>query len=625
MPTTSRGFVVMEYVIESGLIKGNGRDLTPVEIFRKGQLEILTEEGKVSLLVSKRPAKVKFSFDISPAPTFSVCFQDSPLSENQISSLQKNGYFIVHSQRIYFVSEQVKGYVIQAFTALSIPSLLSLLRSLHHDQLLESVPDNLIERLSQNEKPSNEAKKLFEKKLYPYQKEGVSWLSFCTRHGLGTILADDMGLGKTAQVIALTCETLELEPESRILVVVPNPLLDNWKREFAFFAPSITPFIHYGKNRHGLASGLLSYRVIITPYTTMTTDITLFEDLHFRLVLFDEASMLKNPISSRSIAAKRLLSDVKIAMSGTPVENSLIDAWALSDLVFEGYLGDLESFSKEYVNPDIRHTLESNLCELEQSLRQITLRRMKKDVLDQLPAKRDIHLAVTAGQKEREGYEAIIVAMQDDIKNGGGGILPLINRLQQYTAHPALLESSTEKGVGTLIASSAKFELMMMQLDKIRASGEKVLIFATFRKVIDLIESAVREKYRIAAGVIDGRTPNEERQPLIDNFSASQGFNILILHPRTAGMGFNITAANNVIHYCRQWNPALEAQATARAWRNGQKETVNVFYMFYANTVEETIDERIRLKQELSERVVSVTNDKETDKQIMINYLESLK
>jgi SNF2 family DNA or RNA helicase len=615
----------MEYTVESGLLKIEGRELSAEEIYRKGRLEVFTENGNVFLSVSKRPAKITFSFDIAPAPVFSISFRGNSLSESQTYSLRKSGYFIDFHQRVHFVSEQVKSYLIQAFATPSVPKLLSLLRSLHHDQLLEFLPDNLIERLSQNEKPNNQAKKLFEKELYPYQKEGVSWLSFCTRHGLGTILADDMGLGKTAQVIALTCETLEIEPESRILIVVPNPLLDNWKREFAFFAPSITPFIHYGKNRHGLASGLLSYRVIITPYTTMTTDITLFEDLHFRLVLFDEASMLKNPISSRSIAAKRLLSDVKVAMSGTPVENSLIDAWALSDLVFEGYLGDLESFSKEYVNPDIRHTLESNLYELEQSLRQITLRRMKKDVLDQLPAKRDIHLAVTAGQQEREGYEAIIAAMQDDIKNGGGGILPLINRLQQYTAHPALLDSSTEKDVGTLIASSAKFELMMMQLDKIRASGEKVLIFATFRKAIDLIESAVREKYRIAAGVIDGRTPNEERQPLIDNFSASQGFNVLILHPRTAGMGFNITAANNVIHYCRQWNPALEAQATARAWRNGQKETVSVFYMFYANTVEETIDERIRLKQELSERVVSVTNDKETDKQIMINYLESLK
>lgn len=433
-----------------------------------------------------------------------------------------------------------------------------------------------------------------------------------------------MGLGKTAQVIAVVCETIEREPDSRFLIVVPNPLLDNWIREFAFFAPSIAPAVHYGQNRHGLASSLVGYQVVITPYSTMTSDITLFEDLTFRLILFDEASLLKNPSSSRSLAARRLISDVKIAMSGTPVENSLIDAWALSDLVFEGYMGDRKSFSDAYVNNDIRDTLESNLTELEQSLRQITLRRMKKDVLGQLPAKQDIHIPVTAGDEERRGYEAIISAMKEDADNGGGGILPLINRLQQYTAHPALIDSSIKTDCNSLIATSAKLELVMMQLEKIRESGEKVIIFATFRGVIDLLKSAIREKFKIDAGVIDGRTPNENRQPLIDHFSVTDGFSVLLLHPRTAGMGFNITAATNVIHYCRQWNPALEEQATARAWRNGQKETVNVFYMFYANTIEERIDERLRLKQELSERVVSVTSDKETDKQIMLNYLESL-
>lgn len=615
----------MDYVIDSGVIKTNGRVLTAEEVFRMGRFEALEENNRIHLTVSRRHPRLKFKFDLTPEPYFSIYFRKAPLSNNQVYSLQSNGYFIDSSRRVYFVSEHMKSYLAQVFEMPAIPKLLSLLRSLHHEQLLETLPENLVERLSRNEKPLCKTNKLFEKELYQYQEEGVNWLSFCTRHGLGTILADDMGLGKTAQVIALTCQVLERNSSSRVLIVVPNPLLDNWKREFAFFAPSITVFIHYGNNRHGLASGLADQRVIITPYTTMTADITLFEDLYFQLILFDEASMLKNPASSRSIAAKRLVSDVKIAMSGTPVENSLVDAWALSDLVFEGYLGDLDSFKKEYVDPDIRETLESNLSELEQSLRQITLRRMKKDVLDQLPPKNDIHIAVTASHKEREGYEAIICAMQDDMDKGGGGILPLINRLQQFTAHPALLDPTIEKNLENLVSSSAKFELMMMQLDKIKAAGEKVLIFATFRKAIDLIESAIKEKYGIDAGIIDGRTPNEDRQPLVDKFSEALGFNILILHPRTAGMGFNITAANNVIHYCRQWNPALEEQATARAWRNGQKEQVNVFYMFYADTVEETIDERIRLKQELSERVVSVTHDKETDKQIMIDYLESLR
>lgn len=615
----------MGYIIESGLLKRDGRELLAEEIFEKRRLEALLEGKTVSLVVSKRPARISFTFDITPNPIFTINFRGRPLSDDQTDSLRKYGYFIEGSHRICLVSEHVKSFVIQAYTTSSVPKLLSLLRLLQHAQLLKSVPDNLIERLLHSEDSSCRAQRLFEKELYPYQEDGVKWLSFCARHGVGTILADDMGLGKTAQVIALICKTLEREASSRILIVVPNPLLDNWQREFAFFAPSVIPFVHYGNSRYGLSEKLEDYKVIITPYTTMASDISLFEELQFNIILFDEASMLKNPASSRTLAAKRLVSDVKIAMSGTPVENSLTDAWALSDLVFEGYLGSLESFSKRYVNPDIRETLSLNLFELEQSLGQIILRRMKKDVLSQLPAKQDIHIAVTAHQEELAGYEDIIRVMQSELNEGGGGMLPLINRLQQYTAHPALLDPDIKTNVSSLISVSAKFEFMIMQLDEIKCSGEKVIVFATFRKVIDLISMAIKERYNMDADIIDGRTPNNIRQPLIDKFSNNKGFSVLILHPRTAGMGFNITAATNVIHYCRQWNPALEEQATARAWRNGQREMVNVFYLYYANTIEETIDERIRLKQELSDRVVSITDSKETDKQIMINYLESLR
>jgi SNF2 family DNA or RNA helicase len=356
----------------------------------------------------------------------------------------------------------------------------------------------------------------------------------------------------------------------------------------------------------------------------MSSDISMFEDMYFDLALFDEASMLKNPKSSRSLSARRLNVGVSVAMSGTPVENSLMDAWALTDLVFQGFLGSQESFKNKYVHSELSETLGNNLEELESSLREITLRRMKKDVLKQLPKKLDIHTAVSLGESEKADYNALIDEMQADRKNGAGGILPLINKLQQFTAHPALIDPKITHDAKTLIKRSAKFELLMLQLEHISQANEKVIIFATFQKAIDLVQGAIKEKYNLLAGIIDGRTPNEKRQPLIDNFSSSQGFDVLLLHPRTAGMGLNITAATNVIHYCRQWNPALEEQATARAWRNGQKSIVSVYYMYYADTIEERIDERLRLKQQLSERVVSVTDDKETDKQIMLAYLERL-
>ena len=606
------------------MVEQDGAFLEARYLFKLGRILANSGNTVVELVISKRPAQIYFEFEAEPYPNFILFFRGQRLDKEQTDTLAKYGYFISDGRRLHFVSSYINEYLAIAFGDLPLPKLMKLLRSLYLDELLDEFPVHLIELLRENQKKQAHHEKLFVRSLYPYQEEGVNWLSFCAENGVGTILADDMGLGKTAQVIALCCDVLEKNPKSKILIVIPNPLLDNWVREFQFFAPTITPYLHYGKHRRGVVSAFDEHQVVITPYTTMSSDITMFEDMYFDLALFDEASMLKNPKSSRSLSARRLNLGVTVAMSGTPVENSLMDVWALTDLVFEGFLGKQDSFKSRYVHSDLSETLNENLEELESSLRQITLRRMKKDVLKQLPEKLDIHTAVSLGETEKTKYESLIDEMLRDSQNGGGGILPLINKLQQFTAHPALIESTITHDVNSLIKHSAKFELLMMKLDKIVQADEKVIIFATFQKAIDLIQGAISERYGILSGVIDGRTPNDERQSLIDTFSTSKGFDVLLLHPRTAGMGLNITAATNVIHYCRQWNPALEEQATARAWRNGQKSIVNVYYMYYADTIEEKIDQRIRLKQQLSERVVSVTDDKETDKQIMLDYLETL-
>lgn len=615
----------MVYSINNGLVELGGHPLEPDMLFRLGKFTAEIDGCDIVLVISKRPAELKFEFSLEPSPFFILYFRETKLDSIQVSTLVDYGYFIADKKRVYFVSDRLREYAVAACNKISLPGLLKLLRQLHSDGLIDEVPSALIEQLKAKQKKKSLHEKLFVRELYPYQKKGVDWLTFCAANGVGTILADDMGLGKTAQVIALCCDVLENNPKGRVLVVVPNPLLANWVREFVFFAPALKPFLHFGPNRGGLSEDLCEHNIIITPYTVLSSDISMLEEIPFDLVLYDEASMLKNPRSGRSVAARRLDAAASVAMSGTPVENSLLDVWALSDLVFHGFLGNEQEFRNRYVHRELSETLNTDLHELENSLRQITLRRMKKDVLTQLPEKRDIHKAVTAGDRERKTYEAIIEEMQQDAANGGGGMLPLINKLQQFTAHPALLDSTIPHDVKSLTLHSAKFELLMMELDGISKSGEKVIIFATFQKAIDLLGAAVREQYGITPGVIDGRTPNEERQPLIDNFSAASGFDVLLLHPKTAGMGLNITAATNVIHYCRQWNPALEAQATARAWRNGQKSVVSVYYMYYADTVEEMIDERIRLKQQLSEQVVTVVDSKETDKQLMLEYLESIR
>lgn len=614
----------MSYVVKNGIVEQNNLPLDPEILFRLGKITAVLKEAESTLVVSRRPAELRFHFDPGSDPMFRVSFKGSDLNEVQLNSLATKSYFIVNSKRIYFVTSRTVEHVVSAFGDQPLPSLIKLLRTLYQEGLSDQLPSGLLESIRVKKKSTSDGSKLFIKTLYPYQKQGVDWLCFCAENRVGTILADDMGLGKTAQIIALCCDILEKRPSAKILIVVPNPLIDNWIREFDFFAPDIQPYLHYGSGRRGVSSALSNYSVIVTPYTTMSSDIAMFEELHFNLAVFDEASMLKNPNSGRSIAARRLDFEVSVAMSGTPVENSLMDAWALCDLVFPGFLGEWEDFKSRYVHNDLTKTLEVDLDELESTLRQITLRRMKKDVLEQLPEKIDIHLAVSLGESEKSEYESIIDEMQDNTSEGGGGILPLINKLQQFTSHPALINDRIPTDFKSLSSHSAKFELLMMKLDSISQGREKVIIFATFQKAIDLVKDAVKEKYGILAGVIDGRTPNAERQPLIDQFSSSEGFDVLILHPKTAGMGLNITAATNVIHYSRQWNPALEEQATARAWRNGQNSVVSVYYMYYASTIEETIDERIRLKQQLSDLVVSVADNKETDKQIMLAYLETL-
>ncbi|WP_372741988.1 DEAD/DEAH box helicase [Neptunomonas sp.] len=612
------------FTITDGLIfKG----ITPIAAFELRRLLSDPESHSdipdtiKKLRQSRRPAALSYNITVSEGISVCVRHREHVLTISQLESASSYGYFI-QTNRIHYLNEHGQHRLKSAIKSPSPATIIRLIHELRLEGRLDGAPKDIINQLISSGEKRHTGKALFVRQLYPYQVTGVDWLTFCSENGIGTILADDMGLGKTAQVIALICNTLEKKPDSRVLVVVPNPLLENWRREFMFFAPSIVPYIHYGIGRSGLSYDLAGHSVVITPYTTMTQDISMLTELDFELALFDEASMLKNPRSARTRAACRLKIAIKVAMSGTPVENSLTDAWSLSELVFPGYLGGAKEFNQRYTDKDIGAVLDQNLEELECSLRQITLRRMKKDVLDQLPAKRDIHIPVTMAEKEQVEHDRIIFEMKAEADNGSCNILQMINKLQQFTAHPALLDSTADTSVQGLISASGKFELLIGYLDKIRDSGEKVLIFATFHKTIDLIASAIKTRYGLSAGLIDGRTPNAERQELIDAFSASEGFDVLILHPRTAGMGLNITAASHVIHYSRQWNPALEQQATARAWRNGQRKTVSVYYLFYVDTIEETVDERLRLKQELSDRVVSVTDDKESDKQLMLNYLE---
>ena len=465
---------------------------------------------------------------------------------------------------------------------------------------------------------------LFIRELYDYQLDGLKWLQYCCLNRIGGILGDDMGLGKTAQIIALTSWIVESNILERILIVVPNTLIENWSREFVFFSPALKPYFHHGNIRTGSVDLLTSQNIVVTSYSMIINDQYLFNKIKWGAVILDEASLIKNPKSERKLALSNLDSDIRIAMTGTPVENSLIDLWSIVDFINPSYFGTIESFTSKYIKRNIEQTIvESDLNLLEKEVSFIMLRRKKEDVLDSLPDKIDIHQALAMNHREATLYNDQRESILGQIESkGSGNILSMILELRQYTTHPLLSDEQQLElsDINILMNTSSKFKRTIEILDEIKARKEKVLIFTEFLEMIDTFKRILKEYYNINIYTIDGRVDVPDRQKRIDDFSSGEGFAVMLLNPKTAGMGLNITAANHVIHYTRQWNPALEEQASARAYRNKQSKDVNVYYLYYVNTIEETIDSRLRAKSALSGEVITVTDSGNS----IDTYLESL-
>lgn len=452
---------------------------------------------------------------------------------------------------------------------------------------------------------------LFERRLYPYQQDGLKWLQYCCLNRIGGLLGDDMGLGKTAQIIALIAWTIEKNLFANILIVVPSTLLENWNREFKFFAPSIDVYTHHGNIRTGSVLLLRQQKVVLTSYSLVVNDRYLFDQMTWGIVVVDEASLIKNSDSERRNAIMGIPSEIRIAMTGTPVENSLLDLWSLGDYVNPGYFGSKEEFSSRYIKKDIERTLkDADLSALKAEVSFIMLRRKKEDVLESLPEKIDIHQALVMDDWEAALYEEQRERIiEENRQNPGVQILKMIQELRQFTTHPLLKDKSKIQfaDLATLKSCSVKFSRTIELLDQIQERREKVIVFTEYLDMIDCLERVLGFYYKVPVFTIDGRVEPGTRQINIDKFTATEGFSIMILNPKSAGMGLNITAANHVIHYTRQWNPALEQQASARSYRNGQKKGVNVYYLFYSDTIEEDIDNRLRAKTALSGEVISET------------------
>lgn len=444
----------------------------------------------------------------------------------------------------------------------------------------------------------------FQAVLYPYQKSGFSWLISISEEGLGCILADEMGLGKTLQVIAVI-SYFKIRWKRPSIIIAPATLLENWRREFARFSPQLSVHVHSGIKRTGFPSQLKKHDVVITSYDTAVRDQGLLGMVEWAFVVLDEAAQaIKNHATHRAIAAKGLKRTVGIAVTGTPVENRLADLWSIMDFSCPGLLGSSSSFEKNFKDD------QQSAAKLEAIVSPLMLRRKIADVATDLPEIIIIPQPVTMDDSEASEYECIRREIAD--KYGKSASFISLLRLRQYCTHPFLVKQDFAVS-GSSILKSSKYRRLTEIVEEIILNREKVIVFTSFTAMSDLLLSDIPARFNIPSWQIDGRTPVADRQIVIDQFSKEDGSAILILNPKAAGTGLNITAANHVIHYTLEWNPAVEDQATARAYRRGQTLPVTVHRLFYPNTVEDVINDRLDRKRLLAKTAVVGTESPEVE------------
>ena len=386
----------------------------------------------------------------------------------------------------------------------------------------------------------------------------------------------------------------------------------DWERECAKFAPSLTTVIHHGNERAGNYRDLLTYDVVITSYTTVVSDVYMMKMIQWPLVVLDEAQNIKNPASARAKACKALKRVRSLAVSGTPFENHVTDIWSLVDFIQPGLLGPLNKYT-EIVSDDI-----AGGARIEPILSPLMIRRLVNDVAKDLPDK--IVSAIPLQMSEEEcvqynNYRNALLA-ENDADNVALGMLQM---LRIYCTHPYVAMKTPF--VGNPADSSIKYQRFCEIAEEIISRHEKVIVFTSFKTMFDIFYHDIPNRFGIPLFSINGETPIEERQKIVDTFNNITGAAMLILNPRAAGTGLNITGANHVIHFNLEWNPSLEDQSTARAYRRGQGKTVFVYRLYYEGTIEEVVNERISRKRNIAATAVVGTDGKSQDRRDIIKAL----
>jgi SNF2 family DNA or RNA helicase len=445
--------------------------------------------------------------------------------------------------------------------------------------------------------------------LRPYQERGLSWLSFLGDLGLGGILADDMGLGKTIQLLSL----IAAQPAGTAptLLVCPMSLVGNWQREAAKFTPGLRVHVHHGADRldgDSLAAALAEADLVITSYGVATRDRAALSTLTWARVVCDEAQNIKNHATKQARAVRALPAATRIALTGTPVENRLSDLWSIMEFTNPGLLGPAEKFRERFAVPIERHGSQDATQALQRMTQPFLLRRLKTDktIISDLPDKQEMKIWCNLTPEQASLYAATVADMMSRIEEAAdeisrrGLVLATMAKLKQVCNHPAHLLGDGSR----LPGRSGKLARLEEICDEIVAEGDKALCFTQYAEFGRMLQPHLAARLGCPVLFLHGGTSKKQRDALVEQFGALDEPALFLLSLKAGGTGLNLTAASHVIHVDRWWNPAVEDQATDRAFRIGQRRNVQVRKFVCVGTLEERIDAMIEEKKALADSIV---------------------
>lgn len=444
--------------------------------------------------------------------------------------------------------------------------------------------------------------------LRDYQKVGYKWLKTLEHYKFGGILADDMGLGKTLQIIALLKSGLKSKNKGTSIVVCPSTLVLNWKAEIEKWCKDISVSIIKGTVdvRKELIDSYKDFDLIITSYDLLKRDVEEYEGKKFKYIIADEAQYIKNSLTQNATSLKSLNGDVKFALTGTPIENSAAELWSIFDFIMPGYLYNYNKFKKKFEEPILKNEDKEALTRLKKLISPFILRRVKKDVLTELPDKNITIMKNEMEDEQEKLYLSYLAQTKKEIaeeleessfEKSKFKILMLLTRLRQICCHPGLFIENYRGESGKLR------QCIDLVIDAIEA-GHKILLFSSYTSMFEIIEKEL-EKRKIKYFKLIGNTPVDKRIEMVDEFNSNEDVKVFLISLKAGGTGLNLTSADVVIHYDPWWNVSSENQATDRAYRIGQKNSVQVYKLITSNSIEEKINQMQERKEKLSKDLLS--------------------